>query len=88
MQTARRTANPLTEVVLAIRAAMAGSVDAYLLTGALLEAIAQILSTKIPPELRSATELATVVLLKQRLASTRIVCGGPPDYCNPAPETI
>jgi hypothetical protein len=86
-QAAAQTANPLADAIAAIKAAMKGDTDSYLLVGVLLEAIVQILTTDIPAERRPATELATLLMLEQRLARAGAVCGSPPDPCHPPPET-
>ena len=85
-QAADQTPNPLAEVIAVTKTAMQGGVDPYLMVGVLLEAIVQILTSDIPPERRPATELATVVMLKQRLARPKETCGDGSDPANPAPE--
>ncbi len=83
---ANQAANPLADVVTATKTAIRGGVDPYLLVGVLLEAIVQILTTEIPPERRPATELATLLMLQQRLARPKVMCGDRSDPCNPEPE--
>jgi hypothetical protein len=86
-EAANQTVSPLPEVVASIKGAMQGGVDPYLLVGVLLEAIVQTLTTTIPPEQRSATDLATLTMLEQRLADPPVLCGGRPGPCHPTPET-
>jgi hypothetical protein len=84
-QAADQTPNPLAEVIAVTKTAMQGGVDPYLMVGVLLEAIVQILTSDIPPERRPATELATVVMLKQRLARPRETCGNGPESGSSTP---
>ena len=76
---ADQTANPLADVIAATKTAMRGGVDPYLLVGVLLEAIVQVLSTGIPEERRPGTDLATVMMLQQRLARRKVTCDGRSD---------
>jgi hypothetical protein len=71
---AEATPNPLTELSGLIRTTMEGDADPYVLAGVLLEGIVQVLATRIPPERRAATELATLLMLKQRLAGASSLC--------------
>jgi hypothetical protein len=82
-QAAAGADNPLEAVIASIKAAARSDADPYLLVGVLLEAIVQVLTTNIPPERRPGTELATLMMLRQRLARPQTdrnrqadACGG------------
>lgn len=64
---AAQTADPITALCAILRTMMTDATDPYMLAGALVEAIAQIMGTAIPPERRAAAMAATLMLLRERL---------------------
>jgi|SRR4051794_3879524 len=79
-EAAEQAPNPLADLTSQIKLSIDGEVDAYLLVGVLLEGIVQTLTTRIPSERQPATELATLLMLKQRLESSAL-CRQRPDPC-------
>jgi hypothetical protein len=65
-QAAEQTPDLLAELSVLIKTTMHSDADPYLLMGVLLEGIVQTLTLRIPPERQPDTELATLLMLKQR----------------------
>jgi hypothetical protein len=67
-QAAARAPDPLAELALAIKNAMRGGTDPYVMLGVLVEGMAQTLVARIPAERHDSTLAAALVTLRQRLA--------------------
>jgi hypothetical protein len=66
--------NPLMTLADTIRGLIASEVDPYLLSGILLEGVAQVVAARIPANRQADTVMATITLLEQRLKA----CGDSP----------
>jgi hypothetical protein len=84
-QAAAHALDPLAELSIAIKAALGGGADPYVMLGVLLEGMTQTLITRVPPERHHGTLTAALVLLRQRLAS-RGAAPGQLDHCDQQPS--
>ncbi|HTW70390.1 MAG TPA: hypothetical protein VME47_10920 [Acetobacteraceae bacterium] len=84
-QAAAQAPDPLAELSRAIKIALQGETDPYVMLGVLVEGIAQTLVTRIPPGRHDSTLAAAMVTLRERLAD-RGATPGASDRCDQQPS--
>jgi hypothetical protein len=84
-QAAAQAPDPLADMSRAIRSALQGETDPYVMLGVLVEGVAQTMVTRIPPQRHNSTLAAALVTLGQRLAA-RGATPGTSDRCDQQPS--
>ena len=84
-QAAAQAPDPLADLSRAIKIALQGETDPYVMLGVLVEGTVQTLVLRIPPERHCSTVAAAMVTLRQRLAD-RGAAPGKSDRCDQQPS--